>query len=352
MKKQLNFTTIILILCIVVSSCSNGNNETNQKITKENKRYDKLLKDKISLFKPLPLQSINTDNPSSLDKINLGQHLYFDKSLSKNKNISCNSCHNVNTFGVDLLATSPGDKGEFGERNSPTVFNASFHTKQFWDGRAADIEEQAGGPILNPVEMNMDSKEMVINRIKKDTNYIKLFSKSFPEDKNPITYKNLTKAIGSYERELITPSRFDEYLNGKNDAITVKEKKGLLTFINVGCTNCHSGEIIGGDKFMKFGLFENYWEHTNSKIIDNGKEKITGNEYDKYVFKVPSLRNIAETKPYFHDGSVDSLSNAVEIMAKVQLNYTLSKNERENIVAFLNSLTADIPEKYKKNPFL
>lgn len=349
MKKYTNIILSICFISVTIIACTNKNKSNND--LKIQNRYDQLLKDKLSLFKTLPLSVINEDNPSNNDKIKLGQYLYYDKALSKDQNISCNSCHNLSSFGVDLLPTSPGDKGIFGERNSPTVLNAALHIKQFWDGRANDVEEQSGGPILNPVEMNMDSEEMVINRIKKKELYIQMFHDAFPKDKNPITYQNLTNAIGVFERELITPSKFDDYLKGNKDALNIQEKKGLVSFINIGCTNCHSGATIGGDKFMKFGVYDDYWKYTNSKHIDLGREMVTGKEYDKYIFKVPSLRNINKTPPYFHDGSVDSLSKAIDIMAKVQLNYELSNNEKKNIVAFLSSLTGDILNKYKTNPF-
>lgn len=349
--KSITSIAILSIFAILFSCSSPPNKSKEDKSNKENQRYDNMLADKLGIFSPLPSESINDENPASLKKIELGQRLYYDKRLSKNNTISCNSCHNLSSFGVDGLSTSPGDLGELGERNSPTVLNASLHAKQFWDGRAHDVEEQAGGPILNPVEMNMDSEKMVINRLKEDKIYQELFTISFPDDKNPINYNNLTKAIGVFERQLLTPSRFDDYLNGDKKALSVQEKKGLLSFINIGCTTCHSGSTLGGNLFQKFGIYDDYWKYTKSKHIDEGRYKVTGKDYDKYVFKVPSLRNIEKTAPYYHDGSVESLTDAIDIMAKVQLNYTMNSSEKENMVAYLNSLTGDIPEKYKTNPF-
>lgn len=303
------------------------------------------------MFKPLsPSADVNPDNPVTKEKVKLGHVLYYDKRLSFGGTQSCNTCHNLSTFGVDNLPTSPGDKGENGERNSPTVLNAALHTAQFWDGRAKDVEQQAGMPITNPVEMAIPNEEFLVKRLKDIELYQKLFASAYPDDRNPISYKNLEKAIGAFERTLITPTKWDSYLNGQADALTLEQKKGLQTFINVGCTSCHGGELLGGNMFQKFGVHHDYWEFTKSAKVDEGRFAVTGQEADKYVFKVPSLRNIAKTAPYFHDGSVAELTDAVRIIAKVNLNKDLTDDEVNSIVTFLDALTGEVPAEAAQEP--
>ncbi|MCX7743234.1 MAG: cytochrome-c peroxidase [Flavobacteriales bacterium] len=314
-------------------------------------QYDEALKNKkLTYFQSLPDKAINPENPTSAAKVKLGHVLYYDVRLSKNNTISCNSCHNLSKAGVDNLPFSPGDDGSLGGRNSPTTLNAALHFKQFWDGRAKDVEEQAGMPILNPVEMAIPSQDFLVKRLSEVPIYKELFMKAFPNEKNPLTYSNIQKAIAAFERELLTPSRFDQYLKGDSRALTVQEKKGMLSFINIGCINCHSGTLLGGDQFQKFGAYVPYWELTGSKKIDKGLYEITKNEMDMYMFKVPSLRNVAETFPYFHDGSVKDLEQAVRIMGKAQLKYEMSDAEAQNIVAFLKSLSGEVPAFAKEVP--
>jgi len=300
----------------------------------------------------LPTQADNPENPSTPEKVTLGKTLYFETRLSKDGNISCNSCHNLNTYGVDNKPTSPGDGGVFGNRNSPTVLNAAFHFAQFWDGRALDVEEQAGGPILNPIEMSMPDQDFVIKRLSQIKGYKALFEAAYPGISEPINYKNIQKAIAVFERKLITPARFDEYLAGNENALTDQEKQGLLTFMNTGCTACHSGEVLGGEMYQKFGLAGNYWDFTKSQKIDNGRFLVTKNEADKFLFKVPSLRNIEKTHPFFHDGSVTDLNQAVKIIAKLQLNKDLTDQEVQDIVAFLKTLTGAVPKDLATPPAL
>ncbi|MCS7073741.1 MAG: cytochrome-c peroxidase [Bacteroidia bacterium] len=332
-----------------MSACSSNETKQTEKSAEqlEGERYDESLAEKLSAFKPL---SAPSGNGASDPKVKLGLYLYHDKRLSKNQTISCNSCHNLATFGVDNLPTSPGDSKKNGERNSPTVLNAALHSAQFWDGRAKDVEEQAGMPILNPVEMEIPNEKFLIDRLKKVGLYQDLFKQAFPEEKDPITYTNLRKAIGAFERQLITPSRFDEYLNGKKDALTVAEKKGLMSFVTLGCPTCHNGPLLGGNSFQRFGAFGEYWKLTGSKKPDVGRKAITKNDADEFVFKVPSLRNVTKTAPYFHDGSVAKLEDAIKIMAQLQLNRPIQDDEAKNIATFLNSLTADVPAEYKTAP--
>lgn len=335
--KNLIFASLLLIL---TTSCA----EKKQKEEIKKPEYTALQKTAASMFGELPKIAENPENTVTKDKVALGKKLYFDNRLSKDNTQSCNTCHNIETYGVDNLPTSPGNDGGFGTRNSPTVFNAALHMSQFWDGREPDVEAQAGGPILNPVEMAMPSETVVVERLSKIDEYKKLFTEVFPTDKEPINYKNIQNAIGAFERTLITPSRFDDFMAGDSEALTEIEKEGLQVFISTGCTACHSGNVLGGNIYQKFGLFDDYWKHTKSKKIDEGKFEVTKKEGDKYVFKSPSLRNIEKTYPYFHDGSVNDLKEAVTIMAKIQLNKDLSEKDLNALVAFLNSLTGELPE--------
>ncbi len=280
-----------------------------------------------AFFKPLPKVAENSLNPFNPAKIKLGKMLYFDPRLSKSGFISCNSCHNLATGGVDNLPTSIGHKWQLGPRNAPTVFNAAVHFAQFWDGRAKDVEEQAKGPILNPKEM-ASTEELVLERIKSIPEYVKLFKRAFPKEKEPITYENVAKAIAVFERTLITPSRFDEFLKGNKKALSKEEKMGIALFANKGCVSCHNGVAIGGGMFQRFDYG-----------TDNGRYEVTKDENDKKLFKVASLRNVELTYPYFHDGSVWSLEEAVKIMGKKQLGIDLGEEEVKYIVLFLKSLT-------------
>ncbi len=335
---------LLPILTVVVIACS----ETNPKINDANqstvyKELDELRQISKRFFGTLPATAASNQNILSEDKVELGKKLYFDTRLSADNTISCNSCHNLNNgTGVDNLSFSPGVNGTLGGRNSPTVLNAAFHSSQFWDGRSASIEEQAGEPILNPVEMAMPSEKAVVDKLKKTTDYPPLFAKAFPDDADALSYANLELAIGAFERTLITPSRYDEFIAGNDEALTEKELAGLKTFIDAECTTCHNGKAFGGNMFQKFGLYGNYWEHTNSKNIDNGRFDVTQNESDKYMFKVPSLRNIAKTAPYFHDGSVADLGQAVKIMGELQTEKKLTATDVDNIVAFLTSLNGNL----------
>ena len=330
-------------LILLTASC---NNTTPKQEAAPSIDKDAIYSQATKSFAILPSSADNPDNVLTESKIALGKALYFDNRLSKDETQSCNTCHNIETYGVDNSPTSKGDNGGFGNRNSPTTFNAALHISQFWDGRNKDVEEQAGGPILNPVEMAIPDEAFVLDRIKKVPEYQELFKSSFPDDENPFTYKNLTYAIGAFERTLLTPSIFDEYL-ANNTGLNDEQIKGLKTFMDVGCTTCHSGSLLGGTMLMKFGLSTNYWELTKSTVIDSGKYHVTENQADLFVFKTPSLRNIDKTGPYFHDGSVTDLNDAIQIMAKTELNKELSTDEVNSIALFLNTLTGDIPESAK-----
>lgn len=299
-------------------------------------------------FKPLPKEmAAPADNPTTADKVKLGKMLFFDPRLSKSNTISCNSCHNLATYGVDNLPTSMGHLAQFGPRNSPTVLNAGIQFTQFWDGRAPSLEEQAKGPILNPLEMAMPDVEMVLSRIRTIPEYVDLFKKAFPQDGEPITYDNIAKAIAAFERTLLTPSRFDDFLNGKADALSTREKQGLRLVINKGCIACHNGVGAGGGLFQKFGIRDRY-EFSD----DQGRYNVTKKEEDRYFFKVPMWRNVTRTAPYFHDGSIWDLREAVRIMGRLQLGTQLTDEEVNLIVDFLHSLEGKIPDEALKLPIL
>ncbi len=268
--------------------------------------------------------------------VSLGKELYFEKRLSKNGTQSCNTCHAVDNgrAGVDNEPTSPGAFGKRGDRNSPTVFNAALHMAQFWDGRAPDLKEQAKGPILNPVEMAMSSEPEVLERLKADKDYPQKFKTAFSSESDSINYENVAKAIAAFERTLITRDRLDDFLKGQDDALTSAELRGLNTFLTAGCTACHNGPLLGGNTYQKSGLIKPYVNQA-----DVGRAAITKDDDDKFKFKVPSLRNIAVTHPYFHDGKVGSLHEAVRQMGEIQLGKVFTKEEEADMVAFLKALT-------------
>ena len=303
--------------------------------------------DKLGAFAALPADMASADNAFSDEKIALGRMLFFEKRLSKNQEISCNTCHVLDKYGVDNQPTSTGHKGQKGARNSPSVYNAALHMAQFWDGRAATVEEQAKGPVLNPVEMAMADAKAVEKVLSSMPEYTDAFKKAFPDDKKPVSFENMAKAIGAFERKLVTPSKWDKFLAGDKTALTDAEKTGFLKFTDSGCTACHSGPALGGMMYMKLGLVQPW---PNDK--DLGRFDVTKNEADKFVFKAQSLRNIAKTAPYFHDGSAATLEDAVKLMAKHQLGKELTDDDTKSIVAFLDTLTGELPTDYIKEPEL
>jgi cytochrome c peroxidase len=297
-------------------------------------------------YKPLPAVALPAANTAKAAEVKLGKMLFHDPRLSRSGVISCNTCHNIANYGVDGLPTSLGHGFVAGPRNSPTVFNAALHTRQFWDGRAKDVEEQALGPILNPKEMAMPASNAVIERIASIPEYVALFKKAYPGSKEPVSYTNVGRSVGAFERLLLTPSRFDKFLAGNPSALTAREKRGLKRFLDIGCAGCHAGPAMGGMVFQKFELPRKEGEG------DLGRYELTKDPNDKYVFKAYSLRNIARTYPYFHDGSVWDLGEAVRLMAKIQHKRELTPAETGDIVAFLGSLTGEIPRHALELPVL
>ncbi|WAM24603.1 cytochrome-c peroxidase [Myxococcus sp. NMCA1] len=290
-------------------------------------------------FKPLPMRKDAPPPPEDTDaQVTLGRMLYFEPRLSKNHDVSCNTCHGLTTFGVDNKALSDGHKGLKGTRNSPTVYNAGGHIAQFWDGRVDTLEAQATGPILNPVEMAMPDEKRVVATLTSIPEYTKRFREAFPGDKKPVTMANAARAIAAFERKLVTTSRFDSFVGGKHDALTEQEQRGLQLFATTGCTTCHNGPAVGGTSFQKLGLIEDY-----PGLKDAGRFDATKNEDDRGKFRVPTLLNVDKTGPYLHDGSVVELPQMVRLMAKHQLARTLTDPEVDDLVAFLKSLTGELP---------
>ena len=285
---------------------------------------------------PIP-QKIDVD----LKKARLGSILYHHKALSGDGSVSCATCHPLDKAGADALQTSTGIRKQKGDINAPTVFNAVFNARQFWDGRAKNLEEQAGGPPMNPVEMDGGSWDSIAKRLAKDSSFAEDFKKVYPDG---FTQKNITDAIAQFERTLTTPnSPFDRYLRGDENALSPAAKKGYEIFKTANCSVCHSGQNLGGQTFEYMGLIGNYFHARGNvgKINDTGLASFTKDECDTHKFKTPTLRNVADTAPYFHDGSTSDLKKAVDIMAKYQTGVKLSDEDVNNLVEFLKSLSGD-----------
>lgn len=306
-----------------------------------------LLETAKKYFAPLPARAESPTNPITPEKVALGRQLYYDPRLSKNHDLSCNSCHKLDDYGVDREETSPGHKGQRGERNTPTVYNAGTHIAQFWDGRAATLEEQALKPVTNPVEMAMADEATLVRMVKSIPGYVDAFKVAFPGEPDPVNATTLAQAIGAFERGLMTPAPFDEFLNGSMTALNSDALRGLELFVELQCTNCHAGPSVGGTMFQKLGSVKPY------KTKDEGRFKITGKEEDKFVFKVPGLRNVDKTAPYLHDGSAKTVDDALDVMAEYQLaKGKLDPDEKTYLKAFLSSLTGPLPTDYIAKPEL
>lgn len=297
----------------------------------------------LAYFKPLPSTvPALSDNPVTPEKVDLGKALFFDPRMSSSGVFSCNSCHNVGTGGDDNMPTSIGHGWQKGPRNSPTVFNAVFNEAQFWDGRAADLAEQAKGPVQAGVEM-ANTPENVLATLNSMPQYVEWFEESFPGEENPVSFDNFAKAIEAFEATLITPSPFDAWLNGNDNAMTEDQLAGLQLFMDKGCAACHQGVNVGGQGYYPFGLVEK----PGAEILppgDKGRFTVTETISDEYVFRASPLRNVGVTAPYFHSGKVWDLKVAVQIMAESQLGSGLTDKEADQLVAYLDSLTGEVPE--------
>lgn len=300
------------------------------------------------------------DNPASLqmfvaavsppqdpNRVALGRFLFHETRLSKNREVSCATCHILTKFGIDGKVVSTGFAGRQGTRNAPSVFNAAMHIAQFWDGRAADVEAQALVPITNPVEMAMPNEQAVVDALSVVPRYVELFHTAFPSEEHPISLKNVGEAIGAFERGLVTTSRWDKFVAGDHAALTQNEKKGLRLFMQRGCISCHTGPEVGGASFQKVGVVYP-WPNQ----VDQGRADLTHFPADKMVFKVPSLKNIAETAPYFHDGSTTTLETAIQLMGHHELGVELPKDEINAMAAWMRSMTGEPDAAYIAAPQL
>ena len=302
---------------------------------------DRLLRKAGRYFSPLPAQMPGAENDTP-QLISLGSKLYADPRLSKNDTQSCASCHPLDNMraGMDNLPRSPGAEGALGSRNTPTVLNAGWQFALFWDGRAKDLADQAGQPILNPIEMGMPDQQSVIDKLAGLEEYRSAFREAYPDSEDPITYAHLTRAIAAFERTLRSDSRFDDFLRGDPEALNAQEQNGLNLFIRTNCVRCHDGPMVGGTLYEKLGVYTPF-----HNIEDQGRFEVTKKEADRMVFKVASLRNVALTSPWFHDGSAASLADVVRLMGRMQLEVELKDGEIADIVAFLGSLSDKALEK-------
>ncbi len=339
MRKKFLAYLIFVVAIALFTACNTSGNQ-DQKSGKMTEADKKLMETAKRFFGQLPAPA---DPNTPLAK--LGKKLYYETKLSANGKMSCNTCHPIDAYGVDNLPVSPGHDGTPGTRNSPTTFNAWFHTTQFWDGRSPNLADQAKMPILNADEMGLKTGDQVVEILKNDTDYPGLFKAAFPEQDNPITFDNFAIAIAEFESTLATPAAFDDYLKGAASMLDNDQREGLSLFIETGCIACHIGPGLGGNIMQRFGVVHGpYWEFTGSKLRDAGKAEVTNKPADSLIFKSPSLRNIEKTGPYFHDGSVASLKEAVKIMAFTQLGRELTDTQADKMVEFFKTLTGNIPE--------
>ncbi|QBK30334.1 cytochrome-c peroxidase [Roseitalea porphyridii] len=297
----------------------------------------------LEIFDPVPstLPALE-GNPVTPEKVELGKALFFDPRMSSSGVFSCASCHNLATGGDDNMPTSIGHGWQTGPRNAPTVLNAVFNEAQFWDGRAADLAEQAKGPVQAGVEM-ANTPENLLATLNSMQQYVDWFEAAFPEEGEPVTFDNFGRAVEAFQATLITPAPFDAWLNGDDAAMTEQQVEGLEVFINAGCASCHSGVNLGGNGYYPFGLVE----RPGADILppdDKGRYQVTATVDDEYVFRASPLRNIAVTAPYFHSGNVWDLRTAVVVMAESQLGADLAEEEIDAVVAFLDALTGEVPE--------
>ncbi len=313
---------------------------------------DELMSQARQTFGVLPLDMATPEYPGSPARVNLGHKLFFDPRMSADGAVSCSRCHLPALYGTDGLAKPLGAHGRVNPRNAPTVLNAALHFKAHWRGDRTNVEDQAKQALIGPPSFGNPDYAAAMAKLKAIPGYASLFERAFPGESDPITPDNWGKAIGAYERTLVTPSRFDEYLGGNASALSDNEKNGLGLFMTKGCVACHNGPGIGGGTFQKFGVREDYWKETGVSEPDKGRFDVTKDPADLYVFKVPSLRNVAMTAPYFHDGSVKNLPEAVRIMAKVQLDESLMSAEIADITAFLASLSGKLPANFVAAPVL
>jgi cytochrome c peroxidase len=305
-----------------------------------------LMNDARANFQPLPVVPPIKDMPNGAARLDLGRRLFFENRVSADGAVSCSHCHQPERHGADGLEKSVGFEGATNARNAPTVFNAALNSKQHWRGDRESLEEQAEKSLLGPATFGNPDYETAMNRLKAVPGYVQAFAKAFPFDKEPVNSKNWGAAIGAFERTLLTPSKFDHFLDGDFTALNETEQAGLRKFVDLGCAGCHGGPGLGGAELKKFGLRGDYWKETGVAEPDRGRAEVTKDDFDLYVFKVPSLRNVAKTTPYFHDGSVAALDRAVKVMGKVQLGADIADADAAAIVAFLGTLSGEAPANF------
>jgi cytochrome c peroxidase len=311
-----------------------------------------LLKQARAIFEPLPKDMATAEFSITRERVELGRYLFFDPRLTIDANMSCSSCHQPAFYGTDTLPKPTGVKQRLHPRHVPTNLNAGTSFIIHWRGDRTNLEDQVFQALTSPITSGQPDEQAVIDRLTRIPGYAPLFKAAFPDEPQPMTLRNIAKAVGAYERTLVTPSPFDAYLGGNQEALLPAAKTGLKKFINTGCVACHNGVGIGGGMYQKFGVVEDYWKATGSDPIDKGRFDLTKNPDDMYVFRVAGLRNVAMTPPYFHDGSVATLPEAVKVMARVQLGVMLSDDDIRDIVAFLESLTGGLPANFTTAPVL
>jgi cytochrome c peroxidase len=311
-----------------------------------------LLKQAQEIFQPLPKDAASTALPPTRELVELGRALFFDARLTVDGNMSCSSCHQPAFYGTDALPRAIGVKQRPHPRNAPTVLNTGALSIIHWRGDRDGLEDQVAKAVTSPITSGQPDEKAVIDRLSRIVGYPPLFKAAFPNEPQPMTLQNIAKAISAYERTLLTPSPFDSYLSGNQEALSPAAQAGLAKFINTGCVACHNGVGVGGGTLQKFGVVEDYWKATGSDPVDQGRAEFTKDPSDLYIFRVASLRNVAKTPPYFHDGSVATLPEAVNVMARVQLGATLSDADTRDIVAFLESLTGALPASFATAPAL
>jgi cytochrome c peroxidase len=305
-----------------------------------------LLQQARELFKPLPKDMATPEFPITRERVELGRSLFFDPRLTVDGNLSCSTCHNPAFYGADPLAKPTGAKQRVHPRRSPTNLNAGTSFIIHWRGDRLNLEDQVAQALTSPITSGQPDEKAIVARLGQIPGYAPLFKAAFPADAQPVTVQNIAKAIGAYERTLVTPSPFDAYLAGNQSALSPSARAGLAKFIETGCATCHNGVGVGGGMYQKFGVVEDYWKATKSDPIDKGRADVTKDPADEYVFRVASLRNVAMTPPYFHDGSVATLPEAVKVMGRVQLGVDLSDTDVRAIIAFLESLTGPLPAQF------
>jgi cytochrome c peroxidase len=311
-----------------------------------------VLKQAQQIFRPLPKETSAPATQEMKERIALGRVLFFDPRITVDGNVSCSTCHLPALYGADGLSKSIGVQQRPHPRNAPTVLNSGVNTIVHWRGDRESLEDQATKALGSPITNGQPDIGAALDRLQSIPGYAPLFKAAFPDDAAPLTVGNVANAISAYERTLVTPAPFDAYLAGDVNALSPSARSGLATFMNTGCSACHNGVGVGGSMYQKFGIVEEYWAATRSEKIDKGRADVTNNAADLYVFRVPSLRNVGMTAPYFHDGSVATLTEAVSVMARVQLGLKLSDREVADIVSFLESLTGQLPSQFATAPVL